>query len=132
MSEPIRESSPMIGPDSLRKINQVNKAFFETHTKRNYGRADVYGSQYSGTVENFGFEMLLESRKLKMQKPSLQGVFAIDNYKYYFDLQYSNMIETFEQQGMLEAVLRKDVFLPNKEYKIRFEKCYHLMPSTSL
>ena len=72
MSEPIRESSPMIGPDSLRKINQVNKAFFETHTKRNYGRADVYGSQYSGTVENFGFEMLLESRKLKMQKPSLK------------------------------------------------------------
>lgn len=123
MSEPIRESSPMIGPDSLRKINQVNKAFFETHTKRNYGRADVYGSQYSGTVENFGFEMLLESRKLKMQKPSLQGVFAIDNYKYYFDLQYSNMIETYEQQGMLEAVLKKDVFLPNKEYRIRFENC---------
>lgn len=123
MSEPIRESSPMIGPDSLRKINQVNESFFETHTKKNFGKEDVYGSKYSGTVENFGFEMLLEARKLKMQKPSLKGVFATNTFEYYFDLQYSNMIETYEQQGMLEAVLKKDLFLPNKEYRIRFENC---------
>ena len=123
MSDTIRESSPMITPDSLRKINQVNQAFYETHTKKNFGRSDVYGSQYSGTVENFGFEMLLEARKIRMEKPSLKGVFGINRYQYYFDIQYSNMIETYEQQGMLEAVLRKDVFLPNKEYRIQFTNC---------
>lgn len=123
MSDTIRETSPMITPDSLRKINQMNRAFYETHTKKNFGRTDVLGSQYSGTVENFGFEMLLEARKQKMEKPSLQGVFEINDYKYYFDLQYSNMIETYEQQGMLEAVLKKDVFLPDKEYRLEFTDC---------
>lgn len=123
MSDTIRETSPMITPDSLRKINQTNKAFYEMHTKKNFGRTDVLGSQYSGTVENFGFEMLLEARKQKMEKPSLEGIFEINNYKYYFDLQYSNMIETYEQQGMLEAVLKKDVFLSNKEYRIKFVDC---------
>ena len=123
MSDTIRETSPMITPDTLRKINKMNQAFYETHTKKNFGKTDVYGSQYSGTVENFGFEMLLEARKQKMEKPSLEGVFEINNYKYYFDLQYSNMIETYEQQGMLEAVLKKDVFLSNKEYRLKFSNC---------
>ena len=123
MNDAIKESTPMITPDGLRKINMMNKAFYETHTKKNFGRSDTYGSQYSGTVENFGFEMLLEARKQKMEKPSLEGVFKINNYKYYFDLQYSNMIETYEQQGMLEAVLKKDVFLSNKEYRLKFSNC---------
>lgn len=123
MSDTIRESSPLISPDTLRKVNQVNGAFYDTHTKKNFGRTDVLGSQYSGTVVNFGFEMLLEARKLKMEKPSLKGVFGVNHYDYYFDLQYSNMIETYEQQGMLEAVLKKDVFLSNKEYRLRFEDC---------
>lgn len=127
MSDTIRETSPKITPDSLRKINQVNKALYDSYTKRNFGRTDVFGSQYSGTVENFGFEMLLEARKLKMEKPSLEGVFEINNYKYYFDLQYSNMIETYAQQGMIEAVLRKDVFLPNKEYRIKFSNCKNVL-----
>lgn len=123
MSDSIRETSPLITPDTLRKINKTNAAFYETHTKKNYGRKDVYGSQYSGTVENFGSEMLLEARKQRMEKPSLEGVFEINDYKYYFDLQYSNMIETYEQQGMLEAVLKKDVFLSNKEYVLKFTNC---------
>lgn len=123
MSDSIRETSPLITPDTLRKINKTNQAFYETHTKKNYGRTDVYGSQYSGTVENFGSEMLLEARKQRMEKPSLEGVFEINDYKYYFNLQYSNMIETYEQQGMLEAVLKKDVFLSNKEYTLKFTNC---------
>lgn len=123
MSDAIRETSPMITPDTLRKINQMNKAFYDSYTKKNFGRSDVLGSQYSGTVENFGYEMLLEARKIRMEKPSLKGVFGINSFEYYFDIQYSNMIETYEQQGMIEAVLRKDVFLPNKEYRLRFENC---------
>ena len=131
MSNSTKETTPMLGPDSLRKINQMNQAFYETHTKKNFGRTDVLGSQYSGTVENFGFESLLEARKIKMEKPSLEGIFEINNYKYYFDLKYSNMIETYEQQGMIEAVLKKDVFLPNKEYTLRFTDCEDVYISRS-
>lgn len=123
MSDPIRETSPMITADALRKINQMNKAFYDTHTKKNFGITDTWGSQYSGTVENFGFESLLETRKLKMEKPSLEGVFVSNGFKNYFNLQYSNMIETYDQQTMIEAVLKKDTFLPNKEYTIKFVDC---------
>ena len=119
----IKETSPMITPDGLRKINQENKAFYDSHTKKNFGREDLYGSQYSGTVENFGYELLVEAKKHRMEKPSLKGVFGINNYKYYFDLQYSNMIETYIQQGMLEAVLCKDVCIPIREFKLKFENC---------
>ena len=127
MSDTIREAFPLMTPDSLRKMNQLNNSFYDTHTKKNFGRKDVSGSQYYGVLENFGFQMLLETRKIKMEKPSLDGIFGINNYKYYFDIQYSNMIETYEQQGMLEAVLRKDVFLSNKEYTIKFEDCEEVL-----
>lgn len=123
MSNSTKESSPMITPDTLRKVNQMNQAFYETHTKKNYGRTDTWGSQYSGTIENFGSEALLESRKLLMEKPSLEGVFRTNGFKTFFNLQYSNMIETYDQQGMIEAVLKKDAFLSNKEYRIRFVDC---------
>lgn len=123
MSNPIKETSPIITPDTLRKINQLNRAFYDTHTKKNFGRTDTWGSQYSGTIENFGFESLLETRKLKMEKPSLEGVFGINTFKNYFDLRYSNMIETYDQQTMIEAVLKKDTFLPNKEYTLKFVDC---------
>lgn len=123
MSNSTKESSPMITPDTLRKVNQMNRAFYETHTKKNYGRTDTWGSQYSGTIENFGYEALLESRKLLMEKPSLEGVFRTNSFKTFFNLQYSNMIETYDQQGMIEAVLKKDAFLSNKEYRIRFVDC---------
>ena len=123
MSDVIKETSPLITPDSLRKINKTNQSFYETHTKKNYGRSDIYGSQYSGTIENFGSEMLIEARKLKTERPSLDGIFEINNFKYYFNLQYSNMIETYNQQGMIEAVLNKDVFLSDKEYTLKFMNC---------
>jgi hypothetical protein len=119
MSNPIKETSPIITPDTLRKINQLNRAFYDTHTKKNFGRTDTWGSQYSGTIENFGFESLLETRKLKMEKPSLEGVFGINTFKNYFDLRYSNMIETYDQQTMIEAVLKKDTFLPKDRKSTR-------------
>lgn len=123
MSDTIKETSPMMTPDSLRKLLQLSKSFYETHTKKNFGRTDINGSHYSGTVENFGFELLLEARKLLMDKPSLKDLFVDNTMDFYFDIQYSSLIDTYDQQGMLEAVLRKDVFLSDKVYKIRFEEC---------
>lgn len=120
----MKQDTPILTPDGLRKTLQVNNSFFETHTKKNFGREDINGSQFSGTVENFGFEMLLESRKHKLEKPSLKNLFVDNKMDYYFDIQYSKMIETYDQQGLLEAVLKKDVFLSNKIYQLRFDDCH--------
>lgn len=119
----IREDTPMLTPDSLRKMLQMTGNMYNTHTKKNYGREDINGSQFSGTVENFGFEMLLESRKHKMQKPSLKNVFVDNKMDQFFDIQYSNMIETYDQQGLLEAVLKKGALIPGKRYFLRFYHC---------
>lgn len=120
----MKQDTPILTPDGLRKMLQMNNSFFETHTKKNFGREDINGSQFSGTVENFGFEMLMESRKHKLEKPSLKNLFVDNKMNYYFDIQYSKMIETYEQQGLLEAVLKKDVFLSNKIYQLRFDDCH--------
>lgn len=123
MSDTIKETSPMLTPDGLRKTLQFLSNYYDTHTKKNFGREDINGSQYSGTVENFGFEMLTEARKIKMERPSLKGIFVDNTMDSYFDIQYSNLINTYDQQGMLEAVLRKDAFLSNKIYRLRFVNC---------
>lgn len=120
----MKQDTSMLTPDGLRKTLQLNNSFFDTHTKKNFGRGDINGSEFSGTVENFGFEMLMETRKHKLEKPSLKNLFVDNKMDYYFDIQYSKMIETYEQQGLLEAVLRKDVFLSNKIYQLRFDDCH--------
>ena len=115
------EFSQYVGPDSLRKTTQLLKNLYDLHTKRYCGYEDINGSQYVGTVENFGSEMLLEARKMLMDKPSLKNIFIENSFDFYFDIQYSEMINTYDQQNMLCAILRKDVFLSNKTYRIRFD-----------
>jgi hypothetical protein len=118
-----RELSTFLGPDGLRKALHFSKAFFDSHTKKNVGYKDMNGYQYSGTTENFGAELLLEARKLLMSKPPLDNVFLNNTFDFYFDIQYSDIISTYDQQNMLVAVLEKDAFLSNKRYTIRFNNC---------
>lgn len=114
------EFSSYMGPDALRKTTQLLKNLYDVHTKRYCGYEDINGSQYVGTVENFGSEMLLESRKLLLDKPSLKNIFIENTFDFYFDIQYSELIDTYDQQNMLCAVLRKDVFLQGYQYRIQF------------
>ena len=74
MSENTFRSSPQMTPDSLRQKLHMDKAFYELHTKKYFGRQDINGLEYAGTVENFGSEMLLESRKMRMLRPPLSEV----------------------------------------------------------
>lgn len=113
--------TPYVTPDSLRKYAQLSKNLYDLHTKKNYGYEDINGSYYNGTVENWGSEMLLESRKVLLDKPSLKNIFIENTMDFYFDIQYSEYINTYDQQNMLCAVLRKDVLLSNKDYRLKFE-----------
>lgn len=121
MPDKLIELSSYMSPDSLRKTTQLLKNMYDLHTKRYCGYEDINGSQYVGTVENFGSEILLESRKLLMDKPPLNNIFIENTFDFYFDIQYSEIIDTYDQQNMLCAVLRKDVLLSNREYRIRFD-----------
>jgi len=115
------EFSPFVGPDSLRETTRLLKNLYDLHTKRYCGYEDINGSQYVGTVENFGSEQLIESRKILMDKPSLKNIFIENTFDFYFDIQYSGSVNTYDQQNMLSAVLKKDVLLSNETYRIRFD-----------
>ena len=115
------EFSPFVGPDSLRAVTHLMKVLFENHTPRNYGYEDIEGSYYEGTVENWGAESLSEARKLLLDKPSLKNILIENTFEYYFDVKYSGFVNTYDQQNMLCALLKKDVLLSNKTYRLKFE-----------
>ena len=118
-----KEYSPFISPDGLRRTLQFLRNYYDSYTKKNYGYEDINGSQYSGVAENFGSELLLEARKILMDKPSLKNIFIHNTFEFYFDITYSNLINTYDQQYILEAKLSKDALLSNKEYRIKFSNC---------
>ena len=118
------EFSPFLGPDSLRQFLYLSKKLFENHTPRTYGFEDTKGSYYEGTVENWGSEELMESRKLLLNKPSLKNILIENTFDYYFDVQYSGFVNTYDQQSLLCALLRKDVLLSNHTYKLQFTNAY--------
>jgi len=118
------EFSPFLGPDSLRQFLYLSKKLFENHTPRTYGFEDTKGSYYEGTVENWGSEELMESRKLLLNKPSLKNILVENTFDYYFNVQYSGFVNTYDQQSLLCALLRKDVLLSNHTYKLRFDNAY--------
>lgn len=113
--------SPFVGMDALRAFNKINKSLFDVHTKRYSGFTDEKGIQYEGTVENFGSEILLEPRKMLMDKPPIGDIFIKDTMSFYFDINYSGFVNTYDQQNMLCAKLKKDVLLSNREYFLEFD-----------
>lgn len=115
------EFSPFVGPDSLRQFLYLSKKLYENHTPRTYGFEDTKGSYYEGSVENWGAEELMESRKLLLDKPSLKNILVENSFDYYFEVKYSGFVNTYDQQSMLCALLRKDVLLSNHTYKLRFD-----------
>lgn len=123
INEVSKQFEPFVTPDSLRAILSSLKSFYDLHTKENYGYEDINGSQYYGSVNNYGSEMLIETRKLRMNKPSLKNVFIRNTFQYYFDLKYSELINTYDQQNTIVAILNKDVLMSNVEYRIRFDDC---------
>ena len=120
---PVITQTPYMSPDALRATLQLRKRFYDLHTKRSAGYMDLNGLQYTGTVENFGSEILLESRKMKMQKPPIASAVCNDTLSYYFNIQYSDLIDTYDQQNMLMACIKPNTMLSNHTYQIQFTDC---------
>lgn len=122
-NESIKEVSPFMTPDSLRATLKSLKHFNDLHTKRYQSYEDVKGSKYVGTVENFGDELLIESRKLLMDKPPLKSLFSINTFTEYFNIEYSDLIDTYSQQNMLVAILKTDALVSTHNYHIEYTDC---------
>lgn len=118
-----KQYTPYIGPDTLRALTHLMKNHFDSYTNKHTGYEDINGCKYNGTVDNYGSEILLESRKLMMHKPPLQNIIIDDTMSYYFNIQYSELINSYDQQYMLIGILNKDVLLSSNTYHLQFEDC---------
>lgn len=118
-----RQMLPLSSPDTLRKTLKLLNRFYSGYTDKFKGYTDLNGYKYNGTVENFGSEMLIEARKLLMDKPPIELVFPGNTFNFYFNISYSELINTYEQQNMFVATLKDDVLRSNCVYKIIFRNC---------
>ena len=109
MPENTYRESPFVSPDSIRQKLHIDKAFFDMHTPKQFGREDINGSQYAGTVENFGSEILIESRKMRMMKPALNFIWRNANVDHWFHMEHADEISTYNQMNMFTLILKEDV-----------------------
>lgn len=117
------KKTPIASPDTLRAFLQTSKRFYGLHTARNIGYTDIDGLQYSGTVENFGSEMLLETRKMRMLKPPANAIRTNDNVHRWFDLSDSDYINTYLLQHMMMAVPKTSDMDPRNLHRIILKDC---------
>ena len=115
--------TPYGSPDSLRQFLQLSKKFYQLHTPRDFGYEDCDGLQYVGSIHNFGSEMLLETRKLRMRKPPIPIIRPSEYFSYYFNISYSDFIEAYNQPNMVMGCVKRDVMLSDHTYKLVFENC---------
>ena len=120
MSDVLRMITPYVSPDALRAFLHTKKNLYNLYPNKYLGFTDIDGLQYVGTSENFGSEMLFETRKLRMNKPSIEAVLPSEYLSYYFDLIESDFINTYRQQNAVMACVKQNTLLPNHTYKIRF------------
>ena len=126
--EIVKEYHPFITPDSLRQATKLMKALYESHTPTNMGFTDIEGLQYTSTIQNFGFELLSETKKIRMDKPPIEKLYEFydvtpnisNGLTFFFDLRYSEMLEHPSQQNMMVASLKDDILIDGYSYRLLF------------
>lgn len=114
------EQIPFMSPDSTRKFLNTNKKLFDNYTKKNYSETDLNGITNTGTVENFGAEILMESRKLLNERVEhFKDIYPSD-FKFYFNMSWSPLTPTIKQETVVQCILKNDVLLSDHSYKIIF------------
>ena len=120
MSEIPKRNEYFLSPDGVRKLTQFMKSHFDSYPSKDKLYTDSKGLQYNGSVYNFGSEILLETNKLKMTKPPVRNLTYGKDTTFYFDIQYSSLIDTYEQQNLLMCVLKKDTLVASHQYQLVF------------
>lgn len=117
----IKREINIMTPDSIRRVVQMMKNHFNMHTSKDISYHDSNGIQYSSSVYNKGKSIYLGSNKLKMLRPSPKKLSYNSTALFYFDITYSDLISTYDQQNMLCCNIQKDTLLPSKTYRIVFK-----------
>lgn len=120
MSEIPKRYEYFLSPDGLRKLTQLMKSHFESYTKKDMMYNDSKGLQYNGSVYNFGSEILLETNKLKMTRPPVRNLTFGKDTTFYFDIKYSDLIDTYDQQNLLSCYIKKDTLINSHQYYLIF------------
>ena len=120
MSDRLVTHSPLGSPDTLRAVLQLSKRFQNLHTPRQFGYSDADALQYVGTAENFGSELFLESKKLKMLKPPSTFVNMSRSIVSNFRVEGADYMESYLQAGMRMCTPKPGVLNPAIEYRIQF------------
>lgn len=111
MSDRFVSDTPYGSPDTLRAFLQMTKKLYQHYPSKQIGSTDQYGLQYIGTVENFGSEALIESRKLRMNQLPIAFAKCCNLMQYYFKLQYSEYVQTYSQQNMIDVIPNGDTIM---------------------
>lgn len=120
MSDIPKRSEYYLSPDGVRKLSQLMKQHFAGYSSKDKLYNDSKGLQYNGSVYNFGSEILLETNKLKMTRPPIRNLSYGTDTTFYFDIKYSDIINTYEQQNLLGCYLKKDTLVASHRYYIVF------------
>ena len=120
MSDIPKRSEYYLSPDGVRKLTQLMRQHFDSYSSKDKLYNDSKGLQYNGSVYNFGSEILLETNKLKMTRPPIRNLSYGTDTTFYFDIKYSDIINTYEQQNLLSCYLKKDTLVASHKYYIVF------------
>lgn len=133
MSDIPKRYEHFLSPDGVRKLSQLMKSHFASYPDKDKLYNDSKGLQYNGSVYNFGSEILLETNKLKMTKPPIRNLKYGKDTTFYFDIDYSYLIDTYEQQNMLVCNLKKDVLVASHQYYLEFRNIseFYVIRSTN-
>lgn len=124
----VKEYIPFISPDSLRAYTHLMKNFYNGYIPSYLGETDIHGSEYVGTIENFGSEILIESRKMKLKDPKFNDIIKENSFDPYFNISYSHVRESYDQQSLLIATLKPNVLFDKYDVRIKFEnieQCFY-------
>ena len=118
MSDQIVRQYPFMSPDGLRQKVHIDKAFFDSHTKKQFGYEYADGTKYVGTVENYGAEQLLETRKMRTNRPPLGDVLLNNVFREYFEIKYDDNINMYSQHNAIMCLLKGNVLSTRTTYLI--------------
>ena len=129
MSDRLITGTPHLSPDSFRMSQQMLKQYYDQHVKRSVGYKDMDGLPYVGITENFGSEMLVETRKMRLKRPPLDWVHLNSTFQQYFDLQYADFINTYDQQNLIMACVIPNTMIDlgsQETYRVKFTNVQEL------
>ena len=120
MSDVIRKT-PYVSPDTLRAKLHMDQKLFNAHTSNTAFHEHSNQTYNVSHIENWGAEMLLETRKMKMNRPPLGDIHLNPRFEEYFELRYDDNINTYEQENAIMCLLKANTLQDGKKLYVTFE-----------